>query len=156
MLRIPNKQMASVTNSEQHVASSGEFLIDIANAPCDICSDKEGSTMITVLFENDILEGKRKEFDSANKQLLELVKKINGFISVEQFSPSENRVVTVGKFSSEAGVKAWRESPEHQEFQRRLRKDVLKDYRLIVAPAERDYTMFNRAEAIQNLPPPNR
>jgi heme-degrading monooxygenase HmoA len=114
--------------------------------------------MISVIFDKTIEPGRRDQFDQANATLLALLNNTPGLISVEQFSSltntNHNRVVSIAFFQDAAAVKAWREEPQHQELQRRLRDEVLADYRMIVAPVERNYGMFDRAEALQALPNP--
>ena len=114
--------------------------------------------MIVVIFDMTILPGKREHFDEANAELTSIVREVDGFLSMDEFytetSEKNDRVVINGFFADAAAVKQWRENPRHHELQRHLRDGILADYRLIVAPVEREYGLSNRAQAPQDFPEP--
>ena len=109
--------------------------------------------MYAVIFE---VHPRKECFDdylSIAASLKPELEKIDGFISVERFSSltEEGKLLSLSFWRDEAAIEAWRAQMHHRAAQDRGRHEVFADYRLRVAAVVRDYGMFDRGEAPQDL-----
>lgn len=110
--------------------------------------------MFVVVFEVEPKEGRAQEYIDLAASLRPEVEKIDGFISVERFQSlaRPGRLVSVSYWRDEEAVKRWREHTRHHLAQLSGRGQIFADYRITVAEVERQYGMFERAQAPQQLP----
>ncbi len=87
-------------------------------------------------------------FDLAAELQIEL-EEIDGFISVERFSSlsDKKKNLSISFWRDEKSMKQWREHHQHRKAQQNGRREIFKDYRIIVAKVIRDYGITNRKEA---------
>jgi heme-degrading monooxygenase HmoA len=110
--------------------------------------------MFVVVFELEPKEGREQDYLDLAAQLKSEVEKIDGFISVERFKSiaKPGRLVSVSYWRDGDAVKRWREHNRHHLAQLSGRGQIFADYRITVAEVERQYGMFERAQAPQQLP----
>jgi heme-degrading monooxygenase HmoA len=110
--------------------------------------------MFVVVFEVEPKEGREQDYLDLAAQLKPEVEEIDGFISVERFKSmtKAGRLVSVSYWRDEDSVKRWREHNRHHLAQLSGRGQIFADYRITVAEVERQYGMFERAQAPQQLP----
>jgi len=111
-------------------------------------------SMFVVVFEVEPKEGREQDYLDLAAQLKPEVEEIDGFISVERFKSvaKPGRLVSVSYWRDEDSVKRWREHNRHHLAQLSGRGQIFADYRITVAEVERQYGMFERAQAPQQLP----
>src|SRR5215469_16266461 len=112
--------------------------------------------MFVVVFEVEPKEGREQDYLDLAAQLRPDVEAIDGFISVERFQSMARpgRLVSISYWRDEGAVKRWREHNRHHLAQLSGRGEIFADYRITVAEVERQYGMFDRNQAPQNLPGP--
>lgn len=112
--------------------------------------------MFVVVFEVQPKPGREQEYLDLAASLRPEVEQIEGFISVERFQSlaTPGKLVSISYWQDEAAVKRWREHTRHHLAQLTGRGQIFADYRITVAEVERQYGMFERAEAPQQMPPP--
>ncbi len=112
--------------------------------------------MFVVVFEVQPKPGREQEYLDLAASLRPEVEQIEGFISVERFQSlaTPGKLVSISYWQDEAAVKRWREHTRHHLAQLTGRGQIFADYRIAVAEVERQYGMFERAEAPQQMPPP--
>lgn|SRR5690606_23196398 len=105
--------------------------------------------MIAVIFEVWPAEGQRERYLQIAASLVEELKTIDGFISVERFeSLSEpGKLLSLSIWRDEEAVRRWRNLPAHRAAQAQGRAGIFRDYRLRVAGIIRDYGLDRREEA---------
>ncbi|WP_459617777.1 antibiotic biosynthesis monooxygenase family protein [Bordetella sp. 2513F-2] len=105
--------------------------------------------MIAVIFEVEFQPGRRAEYLAIAAGLVESLRRIDGFISVERFESlsTPGKLLSLSFWRDEAAVQAWRNLEMHREAQRAGRAGVFSDYRLRVAQVLRDYGMTRREDA---------
>ena len=105
--------------------------------------------MMAVIFEVEPAPERRQQYLDLAAALMNELKAIDGFISVERFQSliDPNKMVSLSFFRDEGAVMQWRNARAHRATQFRGRDSVFADYRLRVAHVERDYGMFNCDEA---------
>lgn len=110
--------------------------------------------MFVVVFEIQPKEGREQDYLDLAASLKPEVEQIEGFISVERFQSlaRPGRLVSVSFWRDEDAVKRWREHNRHHLAQLSGRGQIFADYRITVAEVERQYGMFDRAQAPQQLP----
>lgn len=112
--------------------------------------------MIAVIFEVRLADqGSYLDWAARLKPELE---HIDGFISVERFQSltTPGKLVSLSFWRDEEAVQRWRTHEMHRLAQGAGRGGVFEDYRLRVAAVIRDYGMFERDQAPQQLPPVTR
>lgn len=111
--------------------------------------------MFVVVFEVQPKPGREQEYLDLAASLRPEVEQIEGFISVERFQSlaTPGKLVSISYWQDEAAVKRWREHTRHHLAQLTGRGQIFADYRITVAEVERQYGMFERAEAPQQMPP---
>ena len=114
--------------------------------------------MIAVIFEVWPDAERRGEYLELAAELKPLLETMDGFISVERFESltTPGKMLSLSIWRDEEAVTAWRETMAHRRVQMRSRAGVFTDYRLRVASVIRDYGMFEREEAPQEMPPATR
>lgn len=110
--------------------------------------------MHVVIFEIEPQPGREKDYLDRAAALRAEVEKIDGFISVERFQSlaRPGRLVSVSFWRDADAVRRWREHMAHHAAQLAGRDGIFAEYRISVAAIERQYGMFDRAEAPQTLP----
>jgi heme-degrading monooxygenase HmoA len=110
--------------------------------------------MFVVVFEVQPKPGREQDYLDIAASLKPDVEKIAGFISVERFESlaTQGKLVSISYWEDDAAVKRWREHNRHHLAQLSGRGQIFADYRITVAEIERQYGMFERAQAPQPVP----
>ena len=114
--------------------------------------------MYAVIFEVEPRPGREQDYLDLAAELRAEVEKIDGFLSVERFQSlaKANRLVSISFWRDAAAVQRWREHARHHAVQLHGRGAIFADYRITVAAVERQYGMFDRAQAPQEMPAASR
>ncbi len=109
--------------------------------------------MYAVIFEVYPKEGRYDDYLTIAASLRPELEKIDGFISIERFSSlvEEGKVLSLSFWRDEKAVKEWRRHMAHRTAQGRGRREIFRDYRIRVMSLVRDYGMFDRDQAPQEL-----
>jgi heme-degrading monooxygenase HmoA len=112
--------------------------------------------MYAVIFEVQPKPGRQQDYLDIAAALKPELEKIDGFVSVERFQSltTEGKLLSLSFWRDADAVKRWREHDRHRRAQMKGRDDVFADYRISVVAVERQYGMFDRAEAPQQMPAP--
>jgi heme-degrading monooxygenase HmoA len=112
--------------------------------------------MFAVIFEVQPKPGREQDYLDIAASLKPDVEEIEGFISVERFQSmtKPGKLVSISFWRDADAVKRWREHTRHHLAQLSGRGQIFADYRISVAEIERQYGMFDRAQAPQDLPGP--
>ena len=110
--------------------------------------------MFVVVFEVQPKPGREQVYLDIAASLKPALEEIDGFISVERFRSvsAPGKLVSISFWRDEASVKRWREHNRHHLAQLSGRAQIFADYRISVAEIERQYGMFERAQAPQTMP----
>ena len=110
--------------------------------------------MYAVIFEVEPRPGREQDYLDLAAALRSDVETIEGFISVERFQSlaKQNRLVSISYWRDADAVRRWREHTRHHMVQLQGRGAIFADYRITVAEVERQYGMFDRAQAPQVMP----
>lgn len=105
--------------------------------------------MIAVIFEVEPANGDPDPYLHIAASLIDELKTIDGFISVERFQSlsTPGKLLSLSFWRDEAAVKHWRSLESHRRAQEAGRGGVFQNYRLRVAQVLRDYGMDQRDEA---------
>ena len=105
--------------------------------------------MIAVIFEVEPAQGDPKPYLDIAATLIDELKAIDGFISVERFQSlsTPGKLLSLSFWRDEDAVRRWRSLESHRRAQAAGRGGVFQDYRLRVAQVLRDYGMARRDEA---------
>jgi heme-degrading monooxygenase HmoA len=111
--------------------------------------------MYAVIFEVEPRPGREQDYIDRAAALRAEVEAIDGFISVERFASlaKKGRLVSISFWRDADAVRRWREQARHHLAQLAGRGEIFADYRITVAEVERQYGMFDRAAAPQDMPP---
>jgi heme-degrading monooxygenase HmoA len=111
--------------------------------------------MFAVIFEVEPRPGREQDYLALAAELRSEVEKIEGFISVERFQSlaKKDRLVSISFWRDADAVRRWREHTRHHMVQLQGRGEIFANYRITVAEVERQYGMFDRAQAPQEMPP---
>ena len=111
--------------------------------------------MIAVIFEVQTKPERHHEYLELAAALRVDLEAMPGFVSVERFQSltETGKILSLSFWEDESAVRGWREHAQHHKTQLRGRFEVFLDYRLRVASVIRDYGMFERDQAPQELPP---
>lgn len=114
--------------------------------------------MYAVIFEVQPRPGKQQDYLDIAAALRPELERIDGFVSVERFQSLavEGKILSLSFWRDAEAVRRWREHARHHAAQLRGRAEVFADYRISVVEVERQYGMFDRAEAPQEMPPVER
>ncbi|MBI5941816.1 MAG: antibiotic biosynthesis monooxygenase [Caulobacterales bacterium] len=109
--------------------------------------------MIAVIFEVLPREGLREDYLATAAGLRPLLDGVDGFLSIERFESLSRpgKILSLSFWRDEAAVAEWRTLGEHRAAQADGRTRIFEDYRLRIAGVVRDYGMFERAEAPDDL-----
>lgn len=95
---------------------------------------------VAVIFTSRRTVDHEEEYARMAARMDELVREQPGFISITSVrDPRTREGITVGHFTDEDAVRAWREHPEHAEAQRRGVADFYEEYRVTVTTVDREY-----------------
>ena len=110
--------------------------------------------MFAVIFEVEPAAGRQQEYLDIAASLRPELEKIDGFVSIERFSSltKPGKILSLSFWRDEAAIQRWRLQEEHHQAQVQGRAGIFSDYRLRVASVVRDYGMFERDEAPQQIP----
>ncbi|MGY6271711.1 antibiotic biosynthesis monooxygenase family protein [Achromobacter denitrificans] len=105
--------------------------------------------MIAVIFEVEPANGNAAPYLDIAAGLIDELKAVDGFISVERFQSLSNpgKLLSLSFWRDEEAVHRWRALESHRRAQEAGRAGVFADYRLRVAQVLRDYGMRERDEA---------
>jgi heme-degrading monooxygenase HmoA len=105
--------------------------------------------MIAVIFEVEPANGDPARYLDIAAGLIDELKTIDGFISVERFQSlsTPGKLLSLSFWRDEDAVKRWRTLESHRRAQEAGRGGVFQNYRLRVAQVLRDYGMDERTEA---------
>lgn len=125
-----------------------------APAPSSARVRNEVRSMVAVLFEvYSKSETAESQYLQIAAELLPLLEKIDGFISVERFRgvTSKGKILSLSFWRDEKAVAKWREVYEHRCAQAKGRLQLFAKYRIRVFTAEllRDYGLADREQAPQ-------
>ena len=109
--------------------------------------------MYAVIFEVYPRRERYDDYLTIAASLRPELEKIDGFISIERFSSlvEEGKVLSLSFWRDEKAVKEWRRHMAHRTAQDRGRREIFTDYRIRVMSLVRDYGMFDRDQAPQEL-----
>ncbi len=101
--------------------------------------------MLAVIFEVEMIPGRRDDYFELAGRLRPELEKIDGFISVERFQSvsNEGKYVSLSFWRDEKAVRTWREHAEHRVAQARGKKEIFADFRIRVAEVVRDYSLVD-------------
>jgi len=105
--------------------------------------------MIAVIFEVWPKPEHKQEYLDLAAELLPLLVKIDGFISIERFESlhEPGKILSLSFFRDEKAIDAWRNTQAHRIAQAKGRAQVFANYRLRIAGVIRDYGMRERDQA---------
>ncbi|MBB3890565.1 heme-degrading monooxygenase HmoA [Phenylobacterium haematophilum] len=105
--------------------------------------------MIAVIFEVWPAANGEADYLSAANRLRAELETIDGFISIERFASlaEEGKLLSLSFWRDEEAIERWRGHLDHREAQAAGRAGVFTNYRLRVGEVDRDYGMFDRAQA---------
>lgn len=105
--------------------------------------------MIAVIFEVEPANGNPEPYLAIAASLIEELRTMDGFISVERFQSLSNpgKLLSLSFWRDEEAVRRWRSLESHRRAQEAGRGGVFAGYRLRVAQVLRDYGMDERQEA---------
>jgi len=108
--------------------------------------------MHAVIFEVMPKEGRKADYLDLAAALRPELEKIDGFVSIERFESlsTKGKLLSLSFWRDAAAVKRWREHLQHRAAQAKGRAEIFADYRISVVAVERQYGMFDRAEAPQS------
>ena len=108
--------------------------------------------MIAVIFEFTPAEGRTQDYFDLVAQLKPELEKAEGFISIERFESltAKGKFLSLQFWKDEESVRKWRNVQLHRKAQAAGRAGIFREYRLRVAPVQRDYTKSERAQAPQD------
>ena len=96
--------------------------------------------MEIVLFHIRTREGvDQLEYGRSYERMVELVRQIPGFVSVEEFAGEDGSELAVARFENTDAIDAWREQPEHVRTRQRGRDEFFGSYEITIATVHRQY-----------------
>ena len=112
--------------------------------------------MYAVVFEVEPGPDRLQDYLDIAEGLRPQLEKIDGFISIERFKSlsRDGKILSLSFWRDEAAIARWRRQDQHRQAQFAGRDRIFQDYRIRVAAVVRDYGMYERAEAPQQMPPP--
>lgn len=108
--------------------------------------------MIAMIFEFWLNDDEVSAYTPMSKKMGQLVREIDGFISVERFRSEgdPNKCLALGFFRDEDSVTQWRNHPAHRQAQMLGQERFYDNYRLRMAEVVRDYDPVRRDEVPQD------
>jgi heme-degrading monooxygenase HmoA len=95
--------------------------------------------MVLALFAFRVRPEVQAEFHQSVERMVELVRHIPGFISMDLFSSQDGRTLALPRFESEEALLAWRNHPEHLAAQTKGKEAYFTDYWIDVCSVIRSY-----------------
>jgi heme-degrading monooxygenase HmoA len=111
--------------------------------------------MHAVIFEVEPEPDHLQDYLDIAARLRPELEKIDGFISIERFKSlsQDGKILSLSFWRDEEAIAYWRRQEQHHAAQRTGRDRIFRDYRIRVAAVVRDYGMYERAQAPQQMPP---
>jgi heme-degrading monooxygenase HmoA len=111
--------------------------------------------MYAVIFEVEPEPDRLEDYLDIAGRLRPELEKIDGFISIERFKSlsQDGKILSLSFWRDEDAIARWRQQGEHHAAQRAGRDRIFHDYRIRVAAVVRDYGMYERAQAPQQMSP---
>ena len=111
--------------------------------------------MYAVIFEVEPKRDRLQDYLDIAARLRPELEKIDGFISIERFKSlsQDGKILSLSFWRDEEAIARWRQQEQHHAAQRTGRDRVFRDYRIRVAAVVRDYAMYERAQAPQQMSP---
>jgi heme-degrading monooxygenase HmoA len=111
--------------------------------------------MHAVIFEVEPEPDHLQDYLDIAARLRPELEKIDGFISIERFKSlsQDGKILSLSFWRDEEAIAHWRRQEQHHAAQRTGRDRIFRDYRIRVAAVVRDYGMYERAQAPQQMPP---
>ena len=111
--------------------------------------------MYAVIFEVEPEPDRLQDYLGIAARLRPELEKIDGFISIERFKSlsQDGKILSLSFWRDEEAIARWRQQEQHHVAQRTGRDRIFRDYRIRVAGVVRDYGMYERAQAPQQMPP---
>ena len=111
--------------------------------------------MYAVIFEVEPEPDRLQDYLDIAGRLRPELEKIDGFISIERFKSlsQKDKILSLSFWRDEEAIARWRRQAQHHAAQRAGRERIFRDYRIRVAAVARDYGMYERAQAPQQMPP---
>ena len=111
--------------------------------------------MYAVIFEVEPEPDGVQDYLDIAAHLHPELEKIDGFISIERFKSlsQDSKILSLSFWRDEDAIARWRQQGQHHAAQSAGRDRIFRDYRIRVAAVVRDYGMYERAEAPQQIPP---
>jgi heme-degrading monooxygenase HmoA len=108
-----------------------------------------------VIFEVEPEPDRLQDYLDIAARLRPKLEKIDGFISIERFKSlsQDGKILSLSFWRDEEAIARWRQQEEHHAAQRTGRDRIFRDYRIRVSAVMRDYGMYERAQAPQQMPP---
>ena len=110
--------------------------------------------MHVVIFEVEPEAGREQDYLDIAARLRPDLEKIDGFISIERFRSlsQEGKILSLSFWRDEEAIARWRHQEQHHAAQRTGRERIFRDYRIRVSAVVRDYGMYERMQAPQQMP----
>ena len=110
--------------------------------------------MYAVIFEVEPEPNRLQDYLDIAGRLRPELEKIDGFISIERFKSlsQDGKILSLSFWRDEEAIARWRQQAQHHAAQRAGRERIFRDYRIRVAAVARDYGMYERAQAPQQMP----
>jgi heme-degrading monooxygenase HmoA len=111
--------------------------------------------MYAVIFEVEPEPDRLQDYLDIAGRLRPELEKIDGFISIERFESlsQKGKILSLSFWRDEEAIARWRQQEEHHAAQRTGRDRIFRDYRIRVSAVMRDYGMYERVQAPQQMPP---
>ena len=111
--------------------------------------------MYAVIFEVEPESDRLQDYLDIAGRLRPELEKIDGFISIERFKSlsQDGKILSLSFWRDEEAIARWRQQEQHHAAQRTGRDRIFRDYRIRVSAVMRDYGMYERAQAPQQMPP---
>jgi heme-degrading monooxygenase HmoA len=111
--------------------------------------------MFAVIFEVEPEPDRLQDYLDIAGRLRPELEKIDGFISIERFKSlsQKDKILSLSFWRDEEAIARWRQHEQHHAAQRTGRDRIFRDYRIRVSAVMRDYGMYERAQAPQQMPP---
>ena len=110
--------------------------------------------MYAVIFEVEPEPDRLQDYLDIAARLRPELEKMDGFISIERFKSlcKDGKILSLSFWRDEVAIARWRQQEQHHAAQRAGRDRIFRDYRIRVAAVARDYGMYERTQAPQQLP----
>ena len=79
------------------------------------------------------------EYVRSYERMVELVREMPGFVSVEEFASEDGTELAVARFDSTEAIDAWREQPDHVRTRQRGREEFFASYDITIATVHKQY-----------------